>query len=84
MVGRLRAVVHGRVQGVGFRWSTRAKLDELGLQGTATNRDDGTVVVEACGDNGALDVLEGWLCGPQAPGAVSRVRVSRTGNELGY
>lgn len=84
MVGRLRAVVHGRVQGVGFRWGTRAKLAELGLEGTATNRDDGTVEVEAWGDNGALDLLEGWLCGPQAPGSVSRVRVTRTGNEPSY
>ena len=42
---RLTAFVHGHVQGVGFRWFTRAKALELGLVGTATNLTDGRVEV---------------------------------------
>ena len=34
---RLTAFVHGQVQGVGFRWWTRARALELGLSGSATN-----------------------------------------------
>ena len=46
---RLTAWVHGAVQGVGFRWWTRARALELGLVGTATNLDDGRVEVVAEG-----------------------------------
>jgi acylphosphatase len=37
------------VQGVGFRWWTRAKALELGLQGHARNAGDGRVEVVAQG-----------------------------------
>ena len=39
--------VRGRVQGVGFRWWTRARALELGLIVFARNLDDGRV--EICG-----------------------------------
>ena len=44
---RLTAWVHGRVQGVGFRWWTRSRALELGLTGYAANRPDGRVQVVA-------------------------------------
>ena len=46
--------VRGRVQGVGFRWWTRARALELGLAGHARNTDDGRVEVVAEGDPAAL------------------------------
>ena len=46
---RVTAFVHGFVQGVGFRWFTRAKALELGLAGSATNMADGRVQVIAEG-----------------------------------
>ena len=50
--GPVRAViwVHGRVQGVGFRWWTRARALELGLVGHARNAGDGRVEVVAQGE----------------------------------
>ena len=50
--GHARAViwVHGRVQGVGFRWWTRARALELGLVGHARNAGDGRVEVVAQGE----------------------------------
>jgi acylphosphatase len=36
-------VVHGRVQGVFFRESTRRRADAAGVAGWVTNRSDGTV-----------------------------------------
>lgn len=47
----VRAVVfvRGRVQGVGFRWWTRARALELGVVGHARNLPDGRVEVNAQG-----------------------------------
>lgn len=40
---RVRAVVHGRVQGVGFRAFTVDEGARLGVRGRVANRPDGTV-----------------------------------------
>lgn len=74
---RLRAVVHGRVQGVGFRWSVGRELSRLGLRGSAENHDDGTVVVTAAGSRAGVDGLVAWLCGDGTPGEVARVELDR-------
>ncbi len=44
------AWVYGRVQGVGFRYTTQHEAKRLGLTGYAKNMDDGSVEVVACGD----------------------------------
>lgn len=53
--------VHGRVQGVWFRDSTRREAQRLGLQGHAVNLPDGTVEVLAVGPVDALAELRRWL-----------------------
>ena len=53
--------VHGRVQGVWFRDSTRREAQRLGLQGHAVNLPDGTVEVLAVGPADALAELARWL-----------------------
>lgn len=53
--------VHGRVQGVWFRESTRREAAALGIAGHAINVPDGTVEVFAVGAPEALRVLEAWL-----------------------
>ncbi len=53
--------VRGRVQGVGFRWWTRARALEIGLVGHARNMDDGRVEVVAQGSPEQLDRLEALL-----------------------
>ncbi len=45
--GRLSCVIHGRVQGVGFRWYVRDHARRLGIAGTVRNGADGTVEVHA-------------------------------------
>jgi acylphosphatase len=52
---RLHARVHGRVQGVGFRYFVLNAATGLGLVGWARNRWDGTVEVVA---EGELDQLK--------------------------
>jgi acylphosphatase len=46
---KVRMNVQGRVQGVGFRYMTKIKADELGIFGTVKNEDDGSVSIEAVG-----------------------------------
>ncbi|MCC2548005.1 acylphosphatase [Hymenobacter sp. BT175] len=68
--------VHGRVQGVFFRQSTREQARRLGLTGYVQNNEDGTVTIEAEGSVPALDDLESW-CRQGPPAArVDRVEVS--------
>ena len=68
---RLTAFVKGHVQGVGFRWWTRARALELGLVGTATNLADGRVEVIAEGSEVDCRRLLALL--PAGPGRVSFV-----------
>jgi acylphosphatase len=70
---RLTAFVKGRVQGVGFRWWTRARALELGLVGSATNLADGRVEVVAEGPQEAVEQLLALLRGPDTPGHVDAV-----------
>lgn len=70
---RLTAWVHGRVQGVGFRWFTRARALELGLVGHATNHADGRVLVIAEGPRPSLESLLTWLRSGETPGRVRLV-----------
>lgn len=55
------ARVYGRVQGVGFRYTTQYEAKRLGLTGYAKNLDDGSVEVVACGEEGQVEKLMQWL-----------------------
>lgn len=57
----LRARIHGRVQGVGFRWFVQERGRRLGLSGFVRNREDGTVETEAYGSRPALETFLGAL-----------------------
>ena len=72
----MRALVSGRVQGVGFRWWTRARALELGLVGHAKNLDDGRVEVDAEGPRAAVDALVAALRSGDTPGRVDDVVTS--------
>lgn len=54
---RATVYVRGDVQGVGFRFWTRAQARRLGLVGHAKNLPDGRVEVVVQGDGGAVDRL---------------------------
>ncbi|GAA1143888.1 acylphosphatase [Ornithinicoccus hortensis] len=54
---RALVFVRGRVQGVGFRWWTRARALELGLVGHARNMPDGRVEVCAQGEADQIEAL---------------------------
>jgi acylphosphatase len=52
-----RVLVHGSVQGVFFRDTTRRKAEQRGIAGWVRNRDDGTVEAFFEGDPDAVDAL---------------------------
>ena len=58
---RVRAIVCGRVQGVGFRASTVREGQALGLCGSAKNLADGSVEVIAQGSETDVQALLDWL-----------------------
>ncbi len=52
--------VRGKVQGVWYRASTKRKAEELGLCGFVRNEPDGSVYVEAEGEESRLQALAEW------------------------
>jgi acylphosphatase len=71
---RVRLVVSGRVQGVGFRWFVREAARRHRLAGWVRNCADGSVELEVSGDQGGIrELLATIRDGP--PGArVENVR----------
>jgi acylphosphatase len=75
-VVRKRVILHGRVQGVFFRDTTRRRAQTLGVAGWARNLPDGTVEVVLEGDSEAVESLVRF-CREGPRGAdVDRVDVS--------
>ena len=64
---RYRITVKGKVQGVFYRSSTQAKAKELNLNGWVKNEEDGSVLIEAEGEEQKLEKLIEWCkLGPGA------------------
>lgn len=79
---RMRFVVSGRVQGVGFRWFVRAEARPLGINGWIRNREDGAVEGEVEGREDAIDALAACLeVGPPSA-IVTNVEMSEISDEL--
>lgn len=49
-----KIIVRGRVQGVGFRYSTKIIADKLGIKGRVWNETDGSVHIEAQAESDAM------------------------------
>jgi acylphosphatase len=57
MVARKRVVVHGRVQGVFFRDTTRRAAQSRGVSGWVRNTPEGSVEAVFEGDSDAVDAM---------------------------
>ena len=56
-IKRVRAIISGRVQGVGFRFFTQREGERLGLVGWVKNLSNGDVEAEAEGDEAQVDAF---------------------------
>lgn len=56
----MHLVISGRVQGIGYRETMRAKAQALGVMGWVRNRIDGTVEATIQGDEEAVESLVRW------------------------
>lgn len=61
MIKRIRAVVIGTVQGVGYRYFTIMRASGLGIVGYVKNLPNGNVEVIAEGEESDLDTLVSYL-----------------------
>ncbi len=68
--------VVGRVQGVFFRAFTKEEAENLGLTGYVTNYDDGSVYIEAEGEENKLKKLIKWCHKGPIFAKVEKVEVS--------
>ncbi|MBE9599616.1 acylphosphatase [Pedobacter sp. MC2016-24] len=52
--------ISGKVQGVSFRAVTKVVADQMGVRGMIRNEADGSVYIEAEGDDTLLEVFTDW------------------------
>ncbi|BDO41696.1 Acylphosphatase [Cellulomonas sp. T2.31MG-18] len=68
-------VVHGQVQGVGFRWWAAREADRLGVTGWVRNRPDGAVEALVEGEPEPVQTMVDELASGPRHAAVSGVEV---------
>lgn len=59
-VKHINIKVSGKVQGVSFRAVTKVVADQMGVRGMIRNEQDGSVYIEAEGDDTLLEVFVDW------------------------
>ncbi|WP_020530170.1 acylphosphatase [Flexithrix dorotheae] len=60
MVIHIGIKVEGKVQGVFYRATTQKKANALGIKGTVKNQEDGSVYIEAEGEETILNEFVEW------------------------
>lgn len=75
MQKHLKVKIIGQVQGVGFRWCSYEKFVELGLTGKVENAKDGSVEVDAEGEDFAIEKFVDWAHKGPAGAKVAKVEI---------
>lgn len=70
-------VVTGNVQGVFYRASAKETADQLNIKGFAQNRPDGSVYIQAEGDDEILTEFVNWCRQGPPRAAVVKVEVQQ-------
>lgn len=80
-----RFVIHGRVQGVGFRYAMVDEAARLGLSGWVRNRRNGTVESVVQGGAEAVEAITRWARQGPSGARVTTVDVAEaTGDFTGF
>ncbi|HEY9880757.1 MAG TPA: acylphosphatase [Leptolyngbyaceae cyanobacterium] len=72
----MRAIVHGRVQGVGFRYYTQQEALRLGVTGYVRNLPNDTVEIVVEGADSQVDALLAWAHQGPPTALVTQVEIS--------
>ena len=75
---RVELHIHGRVQGVGYRYAALRQAGRLGLRGFVRNREDGSVEAVAEGDEQSVADFVAWCREGPRGAAVTRVDENRS------
>lgn len=76
MKKHIQIIVTGLVQGVFYRKYTLLKAAELNLTGYVKNRNDGSVLIEAVGDDDVLSIFVDWCYTGSPQSKVENVTVT--------
>lgn len=78
---QIQMTVHGRVQGVGYRYNTLQIAQDLGITGFVRNRADGTVEIIAEGTDEQLNALLDWAHRGPSGASVTQVDVIKSADQ---
>lgn len=78
MVKHLNIRIFGRVQGVLFRASTQREAQKFGINGFIRNETDGSVYVEAQGEDADLEKFVKWCQHGPVMAKVVRIETEET------
>jgi len=70
------ARIHGRVQGVAFRYHTQIEANRLGVHGWVRNLPDGTVEACIAGAEAQITLMKRWLQQGPSHASVEHVEFS--------
>jgi len=73
---RARVIIHGLVQGVWFRSSTKDEADRLGVTGWVRNLPDGSVEALFEGQKKQVEAIVGWCHRGPAGAEVNSVDIA--------
>lgn len=83
-MARLHVLVHGCVQGVGFRMATFRTAHAMGLRGWVRNLEDGSVEAEFDGEDAQLSAMQSWCSEGPRSARVLRLEVLMPTNAPAY
>ena len=72
----VHVVIRGGVQGVGYRFATRAQARRIGVTGWVRNRSDGAVEAQLEGAPESVDALLAWMEHGPAGATVDAIEVT--------
>ena len=78
---KIRAIVSGRVQGVGFRMSTLQQARQIGVSGYVCNLRNGNVEIVASGKADKVDELLKWAKSGPPSAMVNHLEVEVIAND---
>jgi acylphosphatase len=78
----IKAVVSGKVQGVGYRMSTRDRAKQLNVRGYVQNLNDGNVVIVARGEVASVNSLIKWARSGPSSAVVNNLEIEFLSDNL--